>query len=304
MANDKQVHAEEIETDAALARRLLTTQFPHWAALPIARVVADSTDNDMYRLGADMAVRLPRRAGAVTPMAKEHEWLPKLAPLLPAPVPLPLAKGAPDGSYPYPWAVVRWIEGENPPALVNDTVFARELAAFLRALHAINASGGPRPGAHNFWRGTPLAERDPNMRERFGWLSDLADIGAIAAAWEADLPTPAWNGAPCWIHGDMQRGNLLMRDGRLTGVLDWSALSVGDPAGDLSVAWNLLDPDARAAFREAMQADNDAWRRGRAWALVEGVLALSYYRGKNEAIAQAGRQLIDIVLADHALAQP
>lgn len=299
MANSKQAHAEEIETDAALARRLLEAQLPQWAALPLAPVIADSTDNDMYRLGSDMAVRLPRRASAVTPLDKEHEWLPKLAPLLPTPVPLPLAKGAPGEGYPYPWSVVRWIEGANPPVLVNDNAFAHDLAAFLRALHALDASEGPPPGAHNFWRGTLLAARDANMRERFGWLSDIEDIGAVVAAWEADLPTPAWDRSPCWIHGDMQRGNLLMREGRLAGVLDWSALGVGDPAGDLSVAWNLLGPDARKVFREAMDVDDDTWRRGRAWALVEGVLALSYYRGKNEAIAQAGRRLIDTVLADH-----
>ena len=299
MANEKQRHAE-VETDIALAQRLLSTQFPDWAALSLSRVHAHSTDNDMYRLGDDMAVRLPRRDGAVTPMDKEHVWLPKLAPLLPAPVPLPLAKGAPQDEYPYPWSVVRWIEGENPPALVNDKAFALDIAAFLRTLHAIDASDGPRPGAHNFWRGTPLAVRDANMRERFGWLSDLDDIAAIIAAWEADLPTPARERTPCWIHGDMQRGNLLMRDGCLAGVLDWSALGVGDPAGDMSVAWNLFGPEARAAFRAAMSVDDDTWRRGRAWALVEGVLALSYYRAKNDAIARAGRRLIDTVLADHA----
>jgi aminoglycoside phosphotransferase (APT) family kinase protein len=93
-------HAEEVETDAALARRLLAARFPDWVALPLARVQADSTDNDMYRLGADMAVRLPRRAGAVTSMDKEHEWLPRLAPHLPLPVPLARAKGAPEGDYP------------------------------------------------------------------------------------------------------------------------------------------------------------------------------------------------------------
>jgi aminoglycoside phosphotransferase (APT) family kinase protein len=237
----------------------------------------------------------------VVPIDKEHAWLPKLAPLLPAPVPLPLAKGAPDGSYPYAWSVVRWIDGDNPPARVDDSVFAHDLAAFLRALHALDASEGPHPGAHNFWRGTSLAARDSNMRERFEWLADLEDIGAIVAAWERDLATPAWDRSPCWIHGDMQRGNLLMRDGRLAGVLDWSALGVGDPAGDLSVAWSLLGPDARNVFREAMAVDDDTWRRGRAWALVEGVLALSYYRGKNEGIAEAGRRVIDVVLAEHAL---
>ena len=298
MTNGKQVHAQEVKTDAALARRLLAAQFPHWAALPLARVQADSTDNDMYRLGPDMAVRLPRRASAVTPMDKEHEWLPRLAPHLPLPVPLARAKGAPEGDYPYPWSVVTWIEGALPPPQLDDRASARDLAAFVTALHALDASTGPAPGAHNFGRGLPLARFDATLRQRFDWLSDLTDIGEIALEWQKALLLPAWSGAPVWIHGDLQRGNLLMRDGRLAGVIDWSALGVGDPAGDLSVAWNLFGPDARAEYRAAMQVDDATWARGRAWALIEGVFALSYYRGKNHVIADAGRRVIDVVLAD------
>jgi aminoglycoside phosphotransferase (APT) family kinase protein len=298
--DSKQVHAEEVQTDEALARSLIDSQFPQWAALPITRVRANSTDNDMYRLGDDLAVRLPRRAGAVTPMDKEHAWLPKLAPLLPAPVPLPRAKGAPEGGYPYPWSVVNWIDGELPQTQVNDRAFARDLAAFVKALHAIDASDGPAPGAHNFWRGVPLAARDRNMRERFDWLSDLPDIGDIILEWQKALLLHAWSSPPTWLHGDIQRGNILMRDGRLAGVIDWSALGVGDPAGDLAVAWSLFEPDARDEYRAAMNVDDATWARGRAWALIEGVLALSYYRGKDEVIAQAGRRLLDVVLAERA----
>ncbi|HMI90924.1 MAG TPA: aminoglycoside phosphotransferase family protein [Polyangiales bacterium] len=292
----KQRPAEEVQTDAALARRLLVAEFPQWAALPLTRVIADSTDNDMYRLGDDMAVRLPRRASAVLPVDKEHEWLPRLAPLLPARVPLPLGKGEASEGYPHAWSVVRWIEGEPPAQQVNDPAFARDLAAFVKALHALDASVGPEPGAHNFWRGVPLSARDANMRKRCDWLADLPDIAAITAAWDSALTLPAWDRAPVWIHGDLQRGNLLIRDGRLAGVLDWSALGVGDPAGDLSVAWSLFGAAARTAYRAALNVDDDTWARGRAWALIEGVLALSYYRGKNDAIAEAGRRVIDVVL--------
>jgi aminoglycoside phosphotransferase (APT) family kinase protein len=298
MTNGKQVHAEEVTTDVALARRLLAAQFPHWAALPLARVQADSTDNDMYRLGPDLALRLPRRAGAVTPMDKEHEWLPRLAPHLPLAVPLAHAKGAPDGDYPYPWSVVTWIEGAPPQPRVNDRAFARDLAAFVTALHALDANTGPAPGAHNFWRGLRLARFDATLRQRFDWLSDLPDIAEIVQQWQRALLLPAWSGAPVWIHGDLQRGNLLIRDGRLAGVIDWSALGVGDPAGDFSVAWNLFGPDARAEYRAATQVDDATWARGRAWALIEGVFALSYYRGKNDVIADAGRRVLDAVLAD------
>lgn len=296
--SDTPIRAEEVTTDEALARRLIAAQFPHWADLALTRVGADSTDNDMYRLSDAMAVRLPRRAGAVVPMDKEHEWLPRLAPHLPLPVPLALSRGVPADGYPYPWSVVQWIAGETPPALVDDEMFARDLAAFVAALQACDARAGPKPGAHNFWRGVPLAVRDENMRQRFGWLSDVSDIGAIIRAWNEALELPAWTEAPVWIHGDLQRGNLLVRDGKLAGVIDWSALGVGDPAGDLSPAWSLFGSRARAAYRDALQPDEATWARGRAWALIEGVLALSYYRGKNDAIAASGRRVIDAVLGD------
>jgi aminoglycoside phosphotransferase (APT) family kinase protein len=194
--------------------------------------------------------------------------------------------------------VVTWIEGAPPPALVNDRAFARDLAAFVTALHALDASTGPAPGAHNFWRGMPLAHFDATLRQRFDWLSDVADIGEMTLEWQKALLLPAWSGASVWIHGDIQRGNLLMHDGCLAGVIDWSALAAGDPAGDLSVAWTLFGPDARAEYRAAVQVDDATWARGRAWALIEGVLALSYYRGKNDVIAAAGRRVIDVVLAD------
>ena len=294
------VRAEEIATDVALVQRLLAAQFPHWVDLSIAPVQADSTDNAMYRLGANMAVRLPRRESAATSIDKEHGWLPRLAPQLPLAVPLPVAKGAPGEGYPYPWSVVRWLDGETPrPGALDEMSAARELAAFVRALQAIDTGAGPRPGAHNQWRGVPLHQHDALMRQRFDWLADLEDISAIVAAWDRDSGAPRSKHAAVWIHGDLKAANLLCREGRLVGVLDWSCAALGDPANDLSVAWALFGPPARAAFRAELEVDDDTWMRGRAWALVEGVLALSYYRGKNDALAREGRCVIDSILADH-----
>lgn len=299
MTSSRQAQSEEVATDVALVRRLVASQFPTLAAFVVDRLATTSTDNDIYRLGPDMAVRLPRRASAEAPLNKEHEWLPRLAPWLNVAVSLPIAKGVPESEYPYRWSIVRWIEGDLPPLQVNDPALARDVAKFVLALQAIDASSGPVPGAHNFWRGVPLVARDASMRERFDWLSDLPDISVIRSVWDAALNLPAWDEAPVWTHGDLHRGNLLIRDGRLAGVLDWSALAVGDPAGDFGLAWSLLGADARATYRETTAADDATWARGRAWALIEGVLALSYYRGRHDVLAQAGRRIIDAVLADH-----
>lgn len=296
------MHDDEAPTDAALVRRLLAAQFPHWAGLPIEPVRSDGTDNAMYRLGQDLAVRLPRRPGAVLPMDKEHAWLPRLAPALPLPIPLPVAKGEPAEGYPWPWSVCHWLDGQNPiPERMTDAVrLARDLAAFVRALQAIDASEGPRPGGHNFARGAPLASWQDTIRGRLSWLADLDDISVIATAWDEDSQASAWDGPATWLHGDLSEGNLLVKDGRLCGVIDWSCLAAGDLACELQVAWNLFEPEARSAFRAAMAVDPATWVRGRAWGLGMGVLNLSYYRTRSPALALKGRRAIDAVLADRA----
>jgi aminoglycoside phosphotransferase (APT) family kinase protein len=177
---------------------------------------------------------------------------------------------------------------------------ARDLAGFLQALQAIDASGAPRPGAHNFGRGAPLARWRETIQERLGWLADLEQIDAIQAAWDADAAADPWNGPPRWIHGDLSGGNLLVREARLCGVIDWSCLGAGDPACELQVAWNLLDQQTRRAFRDAMDLDEATWIRGRAWGLAMGVLNVSYYRTRDAGMARAGWRAINEVLADRA----
>jgi len=57
------MHAHEAPIDDSLVRELLAAQFPHWADLPLKRVTSSGTVNALYRLGDDMAVRLPASGG-------------------------------------------------------------------------------------------------------------------------------------------------------------------------------------------------------------------------------------------------
>ena len=296
------MHDDEVDTDAFLVRRLLVGQFTQWVDLDIEPVLSDGTDHAMYRLGGDLAARLPRRPSAVRAMDKEHLWLPRLAPSLPLPVPMPLAKGTPGEGYPWSWSVCRWLAGETPTlgAVGADARFAVDLAAFLRALQAVDATDAPRPGAHNHGRGAPLAQWRATIKDRLTGLAEMGDIGLVTSAWEADAAVRAWDGPPVWIHGDLSAGNVLACGGRLAGVIDWSCLGAGDPACDLQVAWTLFDHDGRDAFRAAMAVDEETWIRGRAWALAIAVLNLSYYRTRSGRIAEQGRNIIAAVLADHA----
>ncbi len=295
------MHADEVPTDAALVRRLLAAQFPQWAALPITPVLSAGTDNALYRLGDDLAVRMPRIHWAIGQVAKEQRWLPQLAPHLPLAIPVPLAAGAPGEGYPWQWSICRWLPGENAARarFTDPCQAAIELAQFVVALQRLDAANGPPPGDHNSWRGEPLARRDQATRTAIAALGDLIDAAAVTAAWEADLHAPAWDGPPIWIHGDLAGGNLLAVQGELSAVIDFGCLGVGDPACDLIVAWNLFDGAARGAYRAALAVDDAAWARGRGWALTNALIALPYYLHTNPVIVAASWRVVEEVLADH-----
>jgi aminoglycoside phosphotransferase (APT) family kinase protein len=165
-------------------------------------------------------------------------------------------------------------------------------------LQRVDSAGGPPPGSSNSFRGVPLAARDAETRAAISSLADTIDVGAATAAWERSLETPAWDGPPVWIHGDLQSGNLLCARGRLSAVIDFGCLGVGDPACDVMVAWTYLSAATRDAFRAALPVDDATWERGRGWALSTALIAVPYYRVTNPVLAGIGRRAIDEVLSD------
>lgn len=295
------MHVDQLHVDESLVRRLLAAQFPHWADRSIERVESGGTENAIYRLGDDLAIRLPYRAGKTRQVDKDHRWLPILDPQLPLPISSPVAKGAPAEGYPSQWSVCRWLPGEiaTLDRLGDPCRAATDLARFIHALQEVDPAGGPAPGAHNFYRGIPLAWRDDYTRAAIARCEGLVDTEAATAAWERDLGAPAWEGAPVWIHGDLKPDHLLVLDGRLSGVIDWGGLGVGDPATDLLPAWGLFEGESRDAFRDAMAVDDATWARGRGLALSVGVVALPYYLESNPPMVRAARHAIAQVLADH-----
>jgi aminoglycoside phosphotransferase (APT) family kinase protein len=294
------MHTDEIDIDASLVRRLLANQFPQWANLPIEPVPSAGTDNALYRLGADLAARLPRTAWAVGQVEKDQQWLPRLAPHLPLTVPAPLAHGLPGEGYPWTWGVYRWLDGAEADRQADSSAVATDLARFLLALQGIDATDGPSPGG----RGGPLAKRDRDTRAAIAELGGEVDIDAVTAEWEAALAVPPWPGPPVWVHDDLAPGNLLVTHGRLSAVIDFAALSVGDPACDLLVAWNLFTGDARATFRAALQVDDDTWARGRGWALSVALIQLPYYLHTNPRLVASARHVISEITAPRAPEAP
>jgi aminoglycoside phosphotransferase (APT) family kinase protein len=286
------MHVDELDLHEALVRRLLAEQFPEWAGLQLRRVVPDGTVNAIFRLGDELAVRLARREGPTEPGGKELEWLPRLAPLLPVDVPVPVAQGRPTGEYPWFWGIHTWVDGETVPVEEIDALqAARDLAAFVTALQAIDPAGAP-PG-----RGVPLSERDESFRY---WLARFEGNPTVAAEWERALAAPPWDGPPVWHHGDLDVRNWLVRDGRICAVIDWEAMGVGDPACDVMVAWKLHSAEARDAFRETLPTDDATWDRARGWALSQAVAVLAYYTPENNPrLYREAEAWLELVLSDH-----
>ena len=285
------MHVDEVGIDEGLIRRLLVVQFPQWADLPLSRVEPAGTVNAIFRLGHALSVRLPRRNGRTTPGSNELVWLPKLALQIPLEIPVPVAQGLPTDEYPWYWEIHTWVEGRSTPIEAIDSIqAARDLAGFVSALQKVDPADAPRG------RGIPLADRDKEFRH---WLTKFGGDPAITTKWERALAAAPWMGPPMWHHGDLDVRNWLVRDGRITGVIDWESAGVGDPACDVMVAWKLHSVEARDAFREALPTDDATWDRARGWALSQAVAALAYYTPENNpALYSEAEMWLKLILAD------
>jgi aminoglycoside phosphotransferase (APT) family kinase protein len=298
------MHADERPLDVPFVRRLLAGQFPALSGLALSPVASPGSDNAMYRLGDELVVRLPRwrpSEAAGVRLEKECRWLPWLAPRLPLPIPAVVGVGEPADGYPFRWAVISWLQGEPArlEAVGDQERAAGDLARFLTCLQAVDPSGGPAPGPHNAFRGVPLAERDESTREAIRRVGPMVEEAPILAAWEDAVTAPEWNGAPRWIHGDLDPRNVLVRGGRVSAVVDFGCLGVGDPACDAMAAWKLFPAKPREVFRRELGADDATWARGRGWAISQAMSALSYYtQHTNPVLIGEARRWLAEALAD------
>jgi len=299
------VSAEEAGTDGhsigpGLVRRLVTSQFPEWADLPLKRLLPAGSDNVIYRLGDNMSVRLPRGEWAAGQAAKEHYWLPRLAPRLPLPIPAPLGVGKPAFGYRWDWSVSSWLPGETATVegLADTRRAAIDLAEFLIALRHALPVQPDIPNPHHEVTGVPLARRDHATRVAIAAVQDTFDAAAMTTIWDAALRAPAWDRAPAWFHGDLHLGNLLVSGGQLSAVIDFAGLGAGDPACDLVIAWNLFSPQTRPILRAALQVDDATWTRAQGWALTTGLNAYTSYAATNPLVAMNTHRQISQVLID------
>ena len=248
--------------DEELVHGLLKEQHPDLADLALRQVIG-GWDNQLWRLGNELAVRLPRTERAPELLRKEYRWLPELAPRLPLPVPVPQRIGEPSERFPHTWLVTTWVGGEPADRTPITAVEAADtLATFLQALHV----DAPADGPVSYDRGVPL---------RTLGIDEDAPV-AVRKVWDEAVAAPEWDGGPVWLHGDLHPANIVVADGMLTGVIDFGDLSVGDPACDLAAAWVLLPDGAADRFFDAYAAADDAMiTRARGWAVGKALALIS-----------------------------
>jgi len=299
------MHDDEQLTDIALARRLLADQLPEWADLPLRPVEHFGTDHDVYRLGDDMSLRLPRTDWAAAQAQKEAALLPRLAPLVSLALPQVLALGRPTSYYPLGWSVQSWLPGRDlvGRALDGDTRLAGDLARFVASLRAVSTVDAPprRPGA----RGGDLAEHDEVVEQRIAELGDRVDGAALARAWQQSRAAGA-PGEERWTHGDLLPGNLLTTDGVLTAAIDLGALNVTDPALDLTPCWYLFGGVETAAARRFLgdlSAPESDVLRARGWAQLQALNALPYYWDTNPGMVRLAGAALRLITAEVAHAR-
>jgi aminoglycoside phosphotransferase (APT) family kinase protein len=285
----------DLEIDEALVRALLKTQHPDLSDLPLQRA-GSGWDNAVYRLGATLAVRLPRRVVAATLIEHEQTWLPRLADRLPILTPVPVRIGLPDDAYPWRWSVVRWLDGTTADRCELPADQARRLGEFLAALHRAAPADAPR----NPYRGVPLRDRADRVMQRMEPVRAQTDLltAEVDRLWERAL-LAADDTAPTWIHGDLHPGNLLVEDGALSGVIDWGDVAAGDRATDLAAIWMALaDVEARAdAMKSCGPVSEATWVRARGWAVFFGVMLCASGVAGDQRHARMGARTLRRVVA-------
>jgi aminoglycoside phosphotransferase (APT) family kinase protein len=288
------MHPEETHIDAGLVRRLLADQYPELAEGPICLVRSTGTVNAIYRLGHDLYVRLPRVAAWAGSLDREWTWLPRIAPHVSLSIPRPMAKGEPTKEYPHAWAVYQWLDGApyDDDLILDEPQAARDLAGFIRELQSLDLVGAPRGGR------APLDQLDTATRTAIDQSRRAIDAEGALNVWTRSLQAQPWDGRPVWMHGDLLRPNLLVRERRLCAVLDFGGVGIGDSAADVVPAWSVFGDRGRAAFRQALDVDESTWDRARGYALHQAVMIIPYYPNSNPAFVELAKRTVAETLSD------
>ena len=269
-------------------KELVKQQFPQWQNLDVSPVEKSGHDNRTFHLGNEMTLRLPSGKDYVAQVEKEARWLPVLADKLSLPITRPIEMGEPSESFPYPWSVNTYLQGETASIdnIFDLVSFADELGVFLKELQQIETFGAPISGDHNFYRGSSPKVYHEEVAEALEKLSCKLPVDKLQIIWDKAISSN-WDKKLVWIHGDIAPGNLIVKDEHLSGVIDFGIMSVGDPACDYAMAWTFFEGESRSVFLKEL--DEETINRARGWALWKALITYddeALFEGANKAIGE------------------
>ncbi len=265
-----------MEIDRNTVALLIRQQFPHLDDLPIEPVSKQGWDNATFRLGDALSVRLPRNESYAEAVKKEARALTVLSEHLSVEVPSVVAVGLPSDTFPLPWSIRRWIEGdtlESTDCVYPETI-AVSLGKTLCDLRAIDTGGGFIAGKHSFYRGCHPSAYGDEVQKSLDILGSKVDAMRCLEVWQRGM-TSAWTARPVWFHGDVAIGNIIVTKSVVKALIDFGTCGIGDPACDFVMAWTYFDPESRNLFRDACEVDDQTWQRARAWALWKALVCMS-----------------------------
>lgn len=301
MSDDDNV---KIDITTELVTKLIVEQFPQYAHLEIKPVDQGGHDNRTFHLGSEYSIRLPSAQGYERQVEKEQTWLPKIAAHLPLPISQPVAMGVPSADYPWKWSIYRWLEGESANCVtLSDTdleTIAVQLAQFLTEFHKYDADGAPAPGLHNWWRAAHTSIYDEDTRALTEEQKAFIDVSRARSLWQSAIDS-TWHKDPVWVHGDVASGNLLIKDQKLSAVIDFGCMGIGDPACDLTIAWTFFKGTSRERFKAHVGLDEQTWERARGWAMWKALYEISVLPDKTGQALAKQQQIIDDVLEEHSI---
>lgn len=292
------MHDDQVDVTTETVAALIQEQFPPWSNGEVRLLQSTGTVNTIFRIGGDLTARFPLvRADAAqtrTVLEQEAQASMELAGVSPFPTPQHMALGDPGAGYPMPWSVQTWLSGttasECDPSDSND--LAQDLATFISALRKAETRGRTFSGSN---RGGVLTDHDEWVDECFENSEGLLDVPRLRRVWSHLRELPRKDD-DVMSHGDLTPGNVLVADGRISGVLDVGGFAPADPALDLVGAWHLLRREPREVFRQALGCADLEWERGKAWAFEQAIGAVWYYFESNPTMSKMGWQTLGRIL--------
>lgn len=295
------MHSDQLEIPLATARQMIAEQFPQFAGAPIVPVGTMGTVNAIFRIGSRASARFPLRQAAATECLRQLETeaaaMAEFAAHCPVPTPLPIGLGRPGPLYPLPWSVQSWIEGDipEPESLSSSAALATDLADLIAALRSVDCAGRSFDGNG---RGGNLLDHAEWVEHCLQQSVGLLDVGRLRMLWQRLRALPSTGARDVMSHRDLIPPNLVVRDGRLAGVLDAGSFGPADPALDLVAAWTLLDRERRQLLRTRLRSDDLQWQRGAAWAFIQAIGLVWYYETSNPVMSRLGRKVLERLLDD------